>query len=100
QCMPMSPKHTVRPAPLLDAGGYRGDLGIRVDPGIFCVRDQPLDPPALDLVRRPRSLISRLDSRSRLSPRHAFVGTISQTSRKSRLRNQIVGLAIVGAPAG
>jgi len=39
-------------------GGYRGDLGIRVDPGIFCVGDQPLDPPALDLVRRPRSLIS------------------------------------------
>ena len=48
----------------LTPGGYRGDLGIRVDPGIFCVGDQPLDPPALDLVRRPRSLIPAAVSRA------------------------------------
>ena len=47
-----------RPAPLLDARGYRGDLGIRVGPYIFGIRDQPIDRPALDLVRWPRSLIS------------------------------------------
>jgi hypothetical protein len=47
-----------RPAPLLDAGGYRGDLGIRVGAGVFRVWNQPIDSPALDLVGRPRSLIS------------------------------------------
>jgi hypothetical protein len=47
-----------RPAPLLDARGYRGDVGIRVGPSIFRVWDQPIDRPALDLVGRPRPLIS------------------------------------------
>ena len=47
-----------RPAPFLDARGDRGDLGIRVGPSIFRVWDQPIDRPALDLVGRPRSLIS------------------------------------------
>ena len=32
--------------------------------GIFRVWDQPFDPPPLDLVRRPRSLIFGLDSRA------------------------------------
>jgi hypothetical protein len=53
-----------RPAPLLDACGDRGDLGVRVGPCVFCVRDQPIDRPALDLVRRPRSLISSSLSRA------------------------------------
>jgi len=53
-----------RPAPLLDACRDRGDLGIRVGPGIFRVRDQPIDRPPLDPVRRPRSLISVADSRA------------------------------------
>ncbi len=53
-----------RPAPLLDASGYRGNLGIRVGPGVFRVWDQPIDRPALDLVGRPRLLISRLLSRA------------------------------------
>jgi hypothetical protein len=56
-----------RPAPLLDARGYRGDLGIRVGPSIFGIRDQPIDRPALDLVGRPRPLIS--DSLSRAGAR-------------------------------
>jgi hypothetical protein len=43
---------------------HRGDLGIRVGPGIFRVRDQPIDRPPLDPVRRPRSLISVADSRA------------------------------------
>jgi DNA ligase D-like protein (predicted ligase) len=47
-----------RPAPLLDARRDRRDLGIRVGPCIFRVGDQPIDRPALDLVRRPRPLIS------------------------------------------
>jgi len=47
-----------RPAPLLDARGYRGDLGIRMGRGVFRIRDQPVDRPPLDLVGRPRSLIS------------------------------------------
>jgi hypothetical protein len=37
---------------------------IRVGPGIFGIRDQPIDRPPLDLVRRPRSLIFGLDSRA------------------------------------
>ena len=43
---------------LLDARGDRGDLRIRVGPCIFRVRDQPIDRPPLDLVGRPRPLIS------------------------------------------
>ena len=43
-----------RPTPLLDARRDRGDLGIRVGPCIFGIRDQPIDRPPLDLVRRPR----------------------------------------------
>ena len=45
-----------RPTPLLDARGSRGDLGIRVGPCVFCVRNQPVNRPPLDLVGRPRSL--------------------------------------------
>src|SRR5580704_13656129 len=58
-----------RPAPLLDARGYRGDLGIRVGPGIFRVRDQPIDRPPFDLVRRPRPLISGSLARVRAAAR-------------------------------
>ena len=47
-----------RPAPFLDARGYRGDLRISVGPSVFRIRDQPIDRPALDLVGRPRPLIS------------------------------------------
>jgi hypothetical protein len=53
-----------RPAPLLDAGGYRGDLGVRVGARVLRIRDQPLDRPPLDLVRRPRPLISVAISRA------------------------------------
>jgi hypothetical protein len=53
-----------RPAPLLDACRDRGDLGIRVGPCIFGIRDQPVDRPALDLVGRPRPLISGRLSRA------------------------------------
>jgi hypothetical protein len=56
-----------RPAPLLDARGDRSDLGIRVGPCIFRVWDQPVDRPALDLVRRPRPLISGRLARVRLA---------------------------------
>ena len=51
-----------RPPPLLDARGYRGDLRIRVCPCIFRIRDQPIDRPPFDLVRRPRPLIFRAAS--------------------------------------
>jgi hypothetical protein len=47
-----------------DARGDGGDLSIRVGPCIFGVWDQPIDPPPLDLVSRPRSLISRGLSRA------------------------------------
>ena len=53
-----------RPAPLPDAGGYRGDLAIGVSPCIFRIRDQPIDRPPLDLVGRPRPLIFIADSRA------------------------------------
>jgi hypothetical protein len=53
-----------RPAPLLDARRDGRDLGIGVGPCVFRVRDQPIDRPTLDLVGRPRPLISRLDSRA------------------------------------
>jgi hypothetical protein len=54
-----------RPAPLLDARGDRRNLRIRVGPGIFRVWDQPVDRPPLDLVGRPRPLISVAISRAR-----------------------------------
>ena len=53
-----------RPAPFLDARGYRGDLRISVGPSVFRIRDQPIDRPTLDLVGRPRLLISGLLSRA------------------------------------
>jgi hypothetical protein len=68
---------------LLDTRGYRGDLGIRVGPGIFRVRDQPIDRPPLDLVRRPRPLIFAISSRAVLSP--------DKTRFRPRLGPVIVG---------
>jgi hypothetical protein len=44
--------------------GYCGHLSVRVGPSIFRIRDQPIDCPPLDLVRRPRSLISAAISRA------------------------------------
>src|SRR6202035_1093499 len=58
-----------RPAPLLDARNYRGDLGIRVGPSIFGIRDQPIDRPPFDLVGRPRPSIAH---RSTLSAGHGL----------------------------
>jgi hypothetical protein len=58
-----------RPTPLLDARRDRGDLGIRVGPCIFRVRDQPIDRPALDLIGRPRPLISGSLARVRAAAR-------------------------------
>src|SRR3984893_17090500 len=54
-----------RPAPLLDARRDRRDLGIGVGPCISGVWDEPIDRPPLDLVGRPRPLISRRLSRVR-----------------------------------
>jgi hypothetical protein len=51
-------------AELFDARRDGRDLSIRMCAGIFGIRDQPIDPPALDLVRRPRSLISASLSRA------------------------------------
>ena len=53
-----------RPAPLLDARRDCRNLSVRVGPGVFRIRDQPIDRPALDLIRRPRSLITRIPSRA------------------------------------
>jgi hypothetical protein len=53
-----------RPAPFLDARGDGRDLGLRACACVSRVWDQPIDRPPLDLVGRPRSLISRLDSRA------------------------------------
>src|ERR1700730_9789189 len=53
-----------RPAPLLDARRDRRDLRVGVCAGIFRVWDQPIDRPPLDLVGRPRSLISGRLSRA------------------------------------
>ena len=66
-----------------DARGYRGDLGIRVGPCIFRVRDQPIDRPALDLVGRPRSLIS---------------GSLSRAAR-TRDGGEVLALLPAGRPA-
>jgi hypothetical protein len=52
--------------PAADGAAERsGDLVIRVGPGIFRVRDQPIDRPPFDLVRRPRPLISGSLARGR-----------------------------------
>src|SRR6202040_3386162 len=53
-----------RPAPLLDARRDRRALGIRVGSCVFRVRNQPIVRPALDLVGRPRPLISGRLSRA------------------------------------
>jgi hypothetical protein len=59
-----------RPAPFLDARGDCGDLGIRVGPRVARIGDQPIDRPALDLVGRPRPLISgRLSRAGARAPR-------------------------------
>jgi hypothetical protein len=71
-----------RPAPLLDARGYRGDLGIRVGPCIFGVWDQPIDRPTLDLVGRPRSLISGRLSRAGARTRRGSIMKVGDTSQK------------------
>jgi hypothetical protein len=66
-------------SPLLDARGYRGDLGIRVGPCIFGIWDQPLDRPPLDPIGRPRSLIpmaSRARARARADGREVL-GTVT-----------------------
>jgi hypothetical protein len=57
--------------------GYRGDLGIRVGPCIFGIRDQPVDRPPLDLVGRPRSLISGSLSRAGARTRRGIRDTPS-----------------------
>jgi hypothetical protein len=57
-------QHRRRPAPLLDARRDGRDLRIRVGPCVFRIRDQPIDPPALDLVGRPRPLVSVAISRA------------------------------------
>jgi hypothetical protein len=56
--------HSLMLAAIAATWADRGHLGVRVGAGIFGIRDQPLDPPALDLVGRPRSLISRRLSRA------------------------------------
>jgi hypothetical protein len=49
-------KHRVGPAPLLHARRKLRNLSLGVRPVILRVRDQPVDRPALNLIRRPRSL--------------------------------------------
>jgi len=55
-----------RPRPLGALFGQltEGDLSIRMDPGVFRIRDQPVDRPPLDLIGRPQSLIFRAVSRA------------------------------------
>jgi hypothetical protein len=77
-----------RPAPLLDARRDRRDLGIRVGPCIFRVGDQPIDRPALDLVRRPRPLISGRLPRVRAPARQrGSVGAFTRRPTRSRPRS-------------
>jgi hypothetical protein len=78
-----------RPAPLLDARRYRRDLRIRVGACISGVWDQPLDRPALDLVGRPRSLISVSDSRAGARAREdgGSVGAFTRLPTRSRPRS-------------
>jgi hypothetical protein len=63
------------------ARGYRGDLSVRVCAGIFRVWDQPIDRPALDLVGRPRPLIS---------------GAVSRACARTRYRRGSVGAGLLG----
>jgi hypothetical protein len=60
-------KHRVRPAPLLHARRKLRDLSLGMGPGIFRIRDQPVDRPALDLIRRPCALARARVARRRLS---------------------------------
>jgi len=58
-------------------------------PDLFGIRDQPIDPPPLDLVGRPRPLISIADSRVRArAPRDGgSVGAFSRRPTRSRPRS-------------
>jgi hypothetical protein len=78
-----------RPAPFLDARGYRGNLSIRVGAGVFRVWDQPIDLPPLDLIGRPRSLISGLDPRAGARTRRGSgsVGAFTRLPTRSRPRS-------------
>jgi hypothetical protein len=64
-----------------------------VGPCIFCVWDQPIDRPPLDLVGRPRPLIFIADSRACARPRRdggSVGGAISKRSirRSARFRRR------------
>jgi hypothetical protein len=60
-------------APLLQARRKLGDLSLGVRPGVLRIRDQPVDRPALDLIRRPHFPLSR----ARASCAHAIGGKLS-----------------------
>jgi hypothetical protein len=49
-------EHRVRPAPLLHACRNLRDLSFGMSSGISRIRDQPVNRPALDLIRRPDGL--------------------------------------------
>jgi hypothetical protein len=51
-------------ARVLDARRDGCDLGVRVGARVLRIRDQPIDPPTLDLVGRPRPFISSSISRA------------------------------------
>ena len=56
-------QHRVRPAPLLHARRKLRDLSLRVRPGVLRIRDQLVDRPALDLVRRDLAWAEELERR-------------------------------------
>jgi ParB/Sulfiredoxin domain len=73
---------------LADTCSYRGDLRIRVGPSVFRVWDQPIDRPALDLVGRPRPLISgRLARRRAPARQRGSVGAFTRRPTRSRPRS-------------
>ena len=88
-----------RPAPLLDACRDGGDLGIRVGPGVFRIRDQPVDRPALDL--RPCRLATAFDFPSRLARGRAHALTEGKCWRFCCSRRSTAGrLPLADWPLG
>jgi hypothetical protein len=60
-------QHRVRPAPLLHARRKLRDLSLGMRPGILRIRDQPVDRPALNLIRGPCRLARALCAQARAS---------------------------------
>jgi hypothetical protein len=80
-------------APLLHARRKLRDLSLRMRPGVLRIRDQPIDRPALNLIRRPCSLARAHNARGRAP---AKVGKLSALKSRRRGLTNTHGVMMPG----